>query len=282
MYLGRINADALSYIKTATTVASQASCDLETDRRVALTGTPIQNKIEDVWALFRFLRLNPIDDKEMFTKYISNPCKFGEQIGVARLQLVMRCCTLRRTKDSTTDDGKKILNLPPRKEVQLWLDLREDERAAYDSRKEAVTERVKELRARNELGKNYANVLQEILRLRQICDHVDLARSGAVEEDYDGTVMDYEVAIQGIERQGLTQARAVSVVCFLNEGPGALCKECGYDFGDYFPTLGLGGIDDGIKLEEGKRMKKLTTKPLLTKCLHFFCEWHNGTIKSDH
>ncbi len=38
----------LSYIKSAATVASKASCYLAADRRVALTGTPIQNKIEDV------------------------------------------------------------------------------------------------------------------------------------------------------------------------------------------------------------------------------------------
>ncbi len=263
-----------SYIKSPVTVASQASCDLVADRRICLTGTPIQNKIEDIWALFKFLRISPVDEKECFTKYISNPCKFGEQIGVARLQLVMRCCTLRRTKDSTADDGRKILNLPPRKESQLWLDLREDERKSYDARKSAAKRKVDELKASNELGKNYANMLQEVLRLRQICDHVDLAKSGAVEEDYDGTVMDYELAVQGIERYGISAARAVSVVCFLRDAEGAQCVTCSFDYADYFPSLGLGGVEEGVKTEEkGPKMRKLPHKPLLTKCLHLFCTW---------
>ncbi|WVQ98151.1 hypothetical protein IAU59_005273 [Kwoniella sp. CBS 9459] len=273
----RIVLDEAHYIKTASTVASQAACALEADRRVALSGTPIQNKIEDVWALFKFLRLSPVDDKDVFTHYIASPCKYGEQLGVARLQLVMRCCTLRRTKDSTAEDGSRILNLPPRKEVQLWLELREDERKVYDERASAAKDRVGELKAKNELGKNYANMLQEVLRLRQICNHVDLAMLGPVEEDYDGTIMDYQVAAQGIDRNGLNQARAVAVLCFLKEGAGALCAGCGYDYGDYFPDIGLGGVEEDRKPEEKPKLKKLAAKPILTKCLHLYCP---GCFKS--
>ena len=227
-----------------------------------------------MWALFKFLRLRPVDAKDVFTKYISNPCKYGEQIGVARLQLVMRCCTLRRTKDSKAEDGRRILNLPPRKEIQLWLDLREDERKVYDARQSAVKERVADLKAQNNLSKNYANVLQEILRLRQICDHVELAQMGAVEEDYDGTIMDYEVAVRGIELHGLSQARAVSVVSFLKDGDGASCLECGYDYGEYYPSIGLGGTEEGeVKGEADKaKIKKMPHRPILTKCLHLWCK----------
>ncbi|WVW78313.1 hypothetical protein I302_100267 [Kwoniella bestiolae CBS 10118] len=272
----RVVLDEAHYIKTASTVASQAACALESDRRVALTGTPIQNKIEDVWALFKFLRVSPVDEKDVFTQYISSPCKYGEQIGVARLQLVMRCCTLRRTKDSTAEDGRKILNLPPRKEVQLWLELREDERKVYDERASAAKDRVGELKRKNELGKNYANMLQEVLRLRQICNHVDLAMAGSVEEDYDGTIMDYQVAVQGIDTNGLNQARAVAVCCGLKEGAGALCSSCGADFGDYFPDIGLGGVEEFTTKDE-KPKKKFSAKPVLTKCLHLYCA---GCFKS--
>jgi SWI/SNF-related matrix-associated actin-dependent regulator of chromatin subfamily A3 len=258
----------ISYIKTAATVASKAACYLAADRRIALTGTPIQNKIEDIWALFKFLRLDPVDQKETFNEFIWNPCKQGNSVGVAKLQLVMRCCTIRRTKDSVAEDGRKILNLPPRKEMQMWLDLREDEREIYDARAGALRDRVDGLRATGQLGKNYANVLQEVLRLRQICNHVDLAMLGTVEEDYDGTVMDYQVAVQGIEKSGLTLARAQSVVSFRKDGLGAQCDGCGMDYNDSFPSIGLGGVED----DEKKALKKLPHRPILTKCLHLFCE----------
>ena len=264
----RVVLDEAHYIKSDKTIASQASCDLQADRRIALTGTPIQNKIEDVQALFKFLRLSPVDEKEVFTKYVAGPCKFGEQIGVARLQLVMRCCTLRRTKD-TTLDGKKILNLPTRKELQLWLDLSEEERKAYDARASQAKQKLEDLKSKNILSKNIGNVLQDILRLRQICDHVDLAMQGAVEEDYDGTIMDYEVACKGIKQHGLSQTRAVAVVCFLKNGDGAVCTGCGWDYADFFPSMELLEIEEEQKEKQRKRMPY---KLLLTKCLHVFCE----------
>ncbi|ORY30328.1 SNF2 family N-terminal domain-domain-containing protein [Naematelia encephala] len=265
----RVVLDEAHYIKSAITVASLASCDLEADRRIALTGTPIQNRIEDVWALFKFLRLYPVDEKDTFNRLISQPCKMGEQIGVARLQLVMRCCTLRRTKDTKKPDGSPLLELPERKELQLWLDLREDERLVYDIRSEAARNKVHQLRATNSLGKNYANVLSDILRLRQICDHVDLASADFVEEDFDGAVMDYDLAMKSIHASGMTVARALSVVCFLKDSDTARCVGCNFDYGDNFPSLEeLGPFADR---PSETRLKKLNHTPLLTKCQHIYC-----------
>ncbi|KAL7420061.1 hypothetical protein Q5752_005026 [Cryptotrichosporon argae] len=268
----RVVLDEAHYIKSSSTVACRAACYLAADRRIALTGTPIQNKIEDIWALFKFLRLSPVDDKTVFSEYISTPCKTGSTLGVARLQLVMRACTLRRTKDSKTTDGNRILNLPPRVERQVWLKLREDEREVYEAARHDAADEVELLRKKKSLAGNYAHVLQKLLRLRQICDHVDLARAGAVEEDYDGTIMDYEMAVKGIETQGLTAARALSVMANLKDGDAAVCVDCNYDFGHLFPSLALATLDDAVKPEpEGKKPKGKVVKPLLTKCLHVHC-----------
>lgn len=264
-------ADDRSYIKSAATLMSQAACELEADRRTCLTGTPIQNKVEDVAALFKFLRLESLDDKESFQKYILSPAKAGDPIGIARLQLVMRCCCLRRAKDTKTANGANILNLPPRIEEIAHIELRPDEREAYESVKGMAREKLRQIKAHEDKPTNrVTNMLHEVLRLRQICNHVDLAAAGAVEEDYDGTVMDYEVAKNGIEAHGLNQARALSVVCYLKDDRGASCVECNYDYGTYFPSLNLGGeVEESEKLSKNK---KLPHKPLLTKCLHLYCE----------
>lgn len=270
----RVVLDEAHSIKSSQTVACKACCYLEADRRIALTGTPIQNRIEDVWALFKFLRLSPIDDKEVFNKFITTPCKTGEQIGIARLQLIMRTCSLRRTKDTETEEGKKILSLPPRRELQVWLDLREDERAIYDERLHDIKKEVDELQAKKELTKNYAHVLQHLLRLRQTCDHVDLAGSGVTEDDYnDGEIMGIDDAVAGIERHGLTQGRALAVICAAKDNDNCVCAECGHDFSPYFPSVGLGGVveDDAVKDEAKPDKGKKSTHPLLTKCLHIFC-----------
>lgn len=268
----RVVLDEAHSIKSTATVACKATCALEAERRIALTGTPIQNKIEDVWALFKFLRLSPIDNKDVFSKFVTTPCKTGEQLGIARLQLVMRACCLRRTKE-TSDNGTKILNLPARKEGQVWLELREDERKIYTERRNAAQANIETLKATKQLTQNYAHVLQQLLRLRQTCDHVDLPKSGAAEEDYDGTIMDYEVAVKGIEQLGLSQHRAQSVICTQKDmANGSLCAECGVDFGPYFPSIGLGGVEDDVKSEavEVKKGKK-DPRPILTKCMHILC-----------
>jgi SWI/SNF-related matrix-associated actin-dependent regulator of chromatin subfamily A3 len=243
---------------------------VDADRRIALTGTPIQNKIEDIWALFRFLRMKPFDEKSMFTDQISKPCKVGDAVGVARLQVLMGSCTLRRTKDSTAEDGRRILNLPARKEVQLWLDLREDERAIYEERKAQGQAELRAYTKADKGDRNYAHVLQQLLRLRQTCNHIDLPTMDVVEEDFEGTIMDYEVAVNGINLHGLTQNRGVSVVCFLKDSESAVCSECNFDYNDYFPSLAMAGIEDAKP--DTKPKKKLNTPLLLTKCLHVYCE----------
>src|ERR1700712_2906927 len=102
------------------------------DRRLCLTGTPVQNKLDDVYALIKFLRLEPFDDKNIWTEFIGTPVKYGQAIGVARLQTIMKCMTLRRTKESETADGKKILSLPPRRDELRYLKFDTQEKDIYD------------------------------------------------------------------------------------------------------------------------------------------------------
>merc|ERR550534_1013624 len=79
---------------------------IEADRRWCLTGTPIQNTVEDLYALSRFLRLEPFDDYQWFNRTIVRPLKSRYPVGFERLQVLIRSWCLRRTKDmSITDPG---------------------------------------------------------------------------------------------------------------------------------------------------------------------------------
>src|SRR5258708_2030674 len=122
-----------SSIKEITTIASRACCDLMADRRLCLTGTPVQNKLDDVYALIRFLRFYPFDDKAVWSEFIGGPAKFGQPLGVARLQTIMKSVTLRRTKETTDQSGKKILNLPPRTDEVRYLKFDEKDKESYQS-----------------------------------------------------------------------------------------------------------------------------------------------------
>lgn len=252
------------------------------DRRLALTGTPVQNKLDDVFALIKFLRFNPFDDKAIWSEYIGGPAKFGQPLGVARLQTIMKSITLRRTKESTDASGKKILDLPPRHDELRYLKFDETEKAVYDSYYTESKAEFSQLRKNGEVMKNYVGILQKILRLRQICDHYELVKGK--DEAIVGETMDYDQVVASIAREGITITSATAIFSLLREAGTAQCVECGQDMA----APGGGALLDGTELEgpNNKRVRKNTkggskaptrassptgNRPVITRCQHLYC-----------
>ena len=279
----------LSCIKETNTVGSKASCDLFADRRLCLTGTPVQNKLDDLFALIKFLRLAPLDDKSTWMEFIGSPVKYGQALGIARLQTIMTCITLRRTKETRAQDGKKILALPPRKDELRFLKFNKEEQEIYDQFFNESKAEFKELSHKNEVMKNYVGILQKILRLRQICDHFELVKQPKGAGGADGPVQSYEEIAAAIAEEGINASRASAIFAFLKEAGTTQCVECGCD---------LGGFQDGTAGENametdpaclpsapkrGKKSKasssRANTRPsspsvpriVLTRCQHLFC-----------
>ncbi|XP_043651643.1 transcription termination factor 2 [Drosophila teissieri] len=109
----RIILDEAHVVRNHKSQSSLAVCDLRGKYRWALTGTPIQNKELDVFALLKFLRCSPFDDLNTWKKWIDNKSAGGQN----RLNLLMKSLMLRRTKAQLQSDGK--LNSLPNKELRL-------------------------------------------------------------------------------------------------------------------------------------------------------------------
>ncbi|KAK0464993.1 SNF2 family N-terminal domain-containing protein [Desarmillaria tabescens] len=275
----RVVLDEAHCIKETGTVGSRASCDLMADRRLCLTGTPVQNKLDDVFALIKFLRLQPLDDKAVWTEFIGTPVKFGQTMGIARLQTLMRTITLRRTKESKTMDGKRILSLPPRRDELRLLKFDAQEQEIYDQFFTASKAEFNEMSDKNEVMKNYVGILQKILRLRQICDHFELVEGKDLYEQ-DGT-LSYEDIVAAIAKEGFTTSRAVAIFAILKESATTQCVECGSEL----CTSSGEGQDDAMdemgpkKTKKNKASSKAPTRasspsvprPILTRCQHLFC-----------
>ncbi|KAJ7071194.1 SNF2 family N-terminal domain-containing protein [Mycena amicta] len=198
----RVVLDEAHCIKETSTVASRACCDLMADRRLCLTGTPVQNKLDDVFALIKFLRLGPLDDKNVWTEFIGSPVKFGQPLGVARLQTIMKCITLRRTKDSM------------KHEQGIYNQFYHESKAEFE-----------DLTDKNEVMKNYVGILQKILRLRQICDHWELVDGKGPSLQQQS----YEQIIADISREGINATRAAAIFAILRESATTQCVECGVE-----------------------------------------------------
>lgn len=277
-----------SCIKETSTVGCRASCDLVADRRLCLTGTPVQNKLDDVYALIKFLRLDPLDDKSQWTEFIGTPVKYGQPLGVARLQTIMKSITLRRTKETRAEDGQKILSLPPRRDELRLLKFDAQEQAIYDQFFTESKAEFKELSNKNEVMKNYVGILQKILRLRQICDHFELVQEKGLgilsdTQSQDGPTS-YDELVALVDKEGISSQRAFAIFALLKESGISQCVECGIEL----VQTDAGLLDESIppsssSSKRGRKPKVATSRgstrqsspslptPILTRCQHLFC-----------
>ncbi|KAF9948840.1 hypothetical protein BGZ70_002043 [Mortierella alpina] len=172
----RVVLDEAHIIKEVNTVQSKAASALTAERRWCLTGTPVQNKLDDLYALVKFLQMRPFDEKIQWTHYISKPIKAANPIGIARLQTLMKAITLRRTKSQMVD-GQPLLDLPTRTDHKRVLELSMNERQLYQRMEARAKNTVNNIIKENKIMKSYAHILQAILKLRQICAHYALVKN---------------------------------------------------------------------------------------------------------
>ncbi|CAA2995857.1 helicase-like transcription factor CHR28 [Olea europaea subsp. europaea] len=166
----RVILDEAQTIKNHRTQVARACCSLRAKRRWCLSGTPIQNSIDEVFSYFRFLRYQPYDKLKSFGASIKFPISRNAVHGYKKLQVILRQIMLRRTK-GTLIDGEPIINLPPKTTHLTRVDFSAEERAFYNRLEAQSRSQFKAYAAAGTVNQNYANILLLLLRLRQACDH---------------------------------------------------------------------------------------------------------------
>ncbi|KAM7463253.1 hypothetical protein LguiA_031374 [Lonicera macranthoides] len=166
----RVILDEAQTIKNHRTQVARACCGLRAKRRWCLSGTPIQNAIEELFSYFRFLRYDPYASYKSFCNAIKHPISRDSSQGYKKLQAVLRAIMLRRTK-GTLIDGEPIINLPPKTIHLDKVDFSAKERAFYSKLETDSRTQFKAYAAAGTVNQNYANILLMLLRLRQACDH---------------------------------------------------------------------------------------------------------------
>lgn len=112
----RVILDEAHLIKDRSTKRFKAVCALDTHQRWCLTGTPIQNRIDDLSSLFPFLRRAPLDDPKQFDKRVTQPLSRGDSEGLCTLQKSLQSIMIRRTKE--------VLVLPIRNDLEVEVVLK--------------------------------------------------------------------------------------------------------------------------------------------------------------
>ncbi|KAK1257054.1 hypothetical protein QJS04_geneDACA019216 [Acorus gramineus] len=166
----RVVLDEAQTIKNHRTQVARACSALRAKRRWCLSGTPIQNAIDDLYSYFRYLKYDPYSGYKSFCCTIKHPISRNASTGYKKLQAVLKTVMLRRTK-GTLIDGKPIVDLPPKSICLKKVDFSQEERDFYARLEADSRKQFKAYAAAGTVKQNYANILLLLLRLRQACDH---------------------------------------------------------------------------------------------------------------
>lgn len=186
----RVILDEAHHIKNRRSKTARACYDIGAIHRWVLTGTPIVNRLEDLFSLVRFLKVEPWSNFSFWKTFITMPFESKDFVRALNVvQTVLEPLVLRRTKTMRTPDGEALVPLPSRTITIEEVDLSEKEREIYDfiftRAKRTFTDNVEA----GTLLKSYSTIFTQILRLRQTCCHPILTRNkDIVAEEEDAAV----------------------------------------------------------------------------------------------
>ena len=159
-------ADEAQYLKNSNTQNAIAIKQIQADTRYALTGTPMENSLSELWSIFDFIMPGYLFSYRNFKNLYETPIvKEKDENAMKKLKMLIEPFVLRRTK-------KEVLTELPEKTITvLTSDMQEEQRNIYVSYLSEAKEEVKEAIDLNGLEKSHMRILAVLTRLRQICCH---------------------------------------------------------------------------------------------------------------
>jgi superfamily II DNA or RNA helicase len=156
--------DEAQTIKNVRSLAHDAVRSLDADKRLALTGTPIENDLGELWALFDLLKPGLLGTEDAFRRFFRTPIETRgdvERLGVLRDRVAPYL--LRRTK------GEVARDLPPKTEMIRPVELRGRQRELYEHIRVAAHAEVRRVIRKKGLAASTIPILDALMKLRQVC-----------------------------------------------------------------------------------------------------------------
>jgi len=156
--------DEAQDIKNSEAKQSQAVRQLETTFRIALTGTPVENRLQELWSILDFLNPGYLGNKQFFQRRFAMPIeKYGDTASLNQLRSLVQPFILRRLKS----DKDIIQDLPDKQEMTVFCGLTSEQATLYQ---QLVDESLVAIESAEGLQRR-GMILGLLVKLKQICNH---------------------------------------------------------------------------------------------------------------
>lgn len=159
---GVIVADEAQAIKNPGAKQTKALKSIKAQHRLALTGTPVENHLSDLWSLFDFVSPGLLGSSKVFESFMKRKVKSGEN-AYAPLKKLVSPYILRRLKT----DKKVIQDLPVKTEMKSYCQLSKGQAVLYQKSVETLAREIEEIEGIQRRGV----ILSYLMRFKQICNH---------------------------------------------------------------------------------------------------------------
>lgn len=158
--------DESQAIKNPDARVTKAMQQLRSVNKLILSGTPVQNNTSDLFSQFNFVNSGLLGSREYFNREFATPIdKLGSKEKTRQLQKLIHPFTLRRTKEQVAKD------LPDKTITVLWCTMEPEQRRLYNQYRDGYRKKLLKKIDEEGMTKSGMDVLEGLLRLRQICDH---------------------------------------------------------------------------------------------------------------
>ena len=161
--------DEAQNIKNPHSKAAQVLRSLTAKHRLCLTGTPMENHLGELWSLFYFLMPGFLGSQDVFNKHYRHPIeKKGDKQKRQKLVNRTKPFILRRLK---TDVAKE---LPPKTTIEVNIDMNDEQSKLYEAVRATMQKNIKKIIAEQGFKRSQIQILEALLKLRQVCCHPSL------------------------------------------------------------------------------------------------------------
>lgn len=156
--------DEAQNIKNPSAKQTQSVRKLEADFRLALTGTPVENRLSELWSIMHFLNPGYLGSRETFRTRFALPIeRYSDQEATVRLKKLVGPFILRRVKS----DPRVIQDLPEKVETKVYCHLTDEQATLYQA---VVGDAMKQVESSDGMQRR-GHVLSMVMQLKQICNH---------------------------------------------------------------------------------------------------------------